>query len=148
MKQLRALQNTPYCTGTKSYARLSHEEVCAPIYPRTYKCKYFIYINMCYNVLFFWQAVKDGTPPTRAQSYIKTHTRNDGNYPNDIVKERCVCYSPFIYCFTYMCDYLFTMHISLTHQHLIQHAGEDGDANANQLCRIVKHNTRNSALET
>ncbi|XP_062173515.1 uncharacterized protein LOC133878974 [Alnus glutinosa] len=60
MKQLRALQNTPHCTGTKSYARLSHEET-----------------------------VKDGTPPTRAQAYIKTHKKKDGSYPNDIVKERC-----------------------------------------------------------
>jgi hypothetical protein len=32
MRQLRALQNTPHCMGTKSYARLSHEEVCTPIY--------------------------------------------------------------------------------------------------------------------
>jgi hypothetical protein len=103
---------------------------------------------MCYNVLFFWQTVKDGTPPTRAQAYIKTHTKKDGSYPNDIVKERCVCYSSFIYCFTYMCNYLFTMHISLTHQHLILHAGKDGDANANRLCRFVKRNTRNGTLET
>jgi hypothetical protein len=100
MKQLRALQNTPHCTGTKSYARLSYEEVCAPIY----HVLNIVYINMCYNVLFFWQTVKDVIPPTRVQSYIKSHTRKDGSYPNDIVKERCVCYSPFIYCFTYMCD--------------------------------------------
>jgi len=40
------------------------------------------------------------------------------------------------------------MHISLTHQHLIQYEGEDGDANANRLFRIVKHNTRNGTLET
>jgi hypothetical protein len=115
---------------------------------RTYRCKHYIYINMCYNVLFFCQAVKDGIPPTQAQSYIKTHKRKDGSYPNDIVKERSVCYSSFTYCFTYMCDNLFTMHICLTHQHLIQHAGEDGDANTNRLCRIVKHDTRNDSLET
>jgi hypothetical protein len=42
MKQLRALQNTPHCTETKSYARLSHEEVCAPIYP--------VHINV--NILY------------------------------------------------------------------------------------------------
>jgi len=89
---------------------------------------------MCYNVLFFCQAIKDGTLPTQAQSYLKTHTRKDGSYPNDIVKERCVCYSLFINCFAYMCDNLFMMHICLTHQYLIQYAGEDGDANANRLC--------------
>jgi len=33
--------------------------------------------------------------------------------------------------FTYVCDNLFTIHICLTHQYLIQHAGEDGKANAN-----------------
>ena len=52
---------------------------------------------MCYNVLFFWQTVKDGTPPTRVQAYIKTHKKKDGSYPNDIVKERCVCYSYFYF---------------------------------------------------
>jgi hypothetical protein len=81
---------------------------------------------MCYNVLFFRQVVKDVTPPTRAKSYITTHVRKYESYPNDIANERCVCYSPFIYCFTYECDNLFMMHISSTHQHLIQHAGEDG----------------------
>jgi len=80
---------------------------------RTYRYKHYIYIYnpVCYTVLFFRQTVKDGTPPTGAKSYIKTHTRKDGSYPNNIVKERCVCYSPFIYCFTYMCDNLFMMHI-------------------------------------
>jgi len=108
----------------------------------------YIYNPVCYNVLFFRQAVKGGTPPTRVKSYIKTHMRKDGSYPNDIVKERCVYYSPFIYCFTYMCDNLFTMRIYLTHQHLIQHAGKDGRANSNRPCRIVKCNTRNNTLET
>ncbi|XP_062171178.1 uncharacterized protein LOC133876972 [Alnus glutinosa] len=60
MKQLRALQNTPHCMGTKSYARLSYEEV-----------------------------VKDVTPPTRAKSYITTHVRKYESYPNDIANERC-----------------------------------------------------------
>jgi hypothetical protein len=107
----------------------------------------YIYNLVCYNVLFLRQAVKDDTPPTRAKSYIKTHTRKDGSYPNDIVNERCVCYSPFIYCFIYMCDNLFMMHICLTHQHLIQHAGEDGRVNTNKPCRIVKRNTRNNTLK-
>ncbi|XP_059455116.1 TMV resistance protein N-like [Corylus avellana] len=30
-----------------------------------------------------------GTPPTRAESYIKTHTYKEGGYPNDVVRERC-----------------------------------------------------------
>lgn len=47
MKQLRALQNTPHCTGTKSYARLSHKEVCAPIYS--------IHINV--NILYMQTCV-------------------------------------------------------------------------------------------
>jgi hypothetical protein len=42
MKQLQALQNTPHCTGTKSYARLSHEEVCA--------LSYLVHINI--NILY------------------------------------------------------------------------------------------------
>jgi hypothetical protein len=33
-----------------------------------------------------------GTPLTRAQSYVKTHRKLDGHYPNDVVKERYVCY--------------------------------------------------------
>ncbi|XP_059441984.1 uncharacterized protein LOC132174328 [Corylus avellana] len=60
MKSLRAKNNTPHCTGSKSYARATHEE-----------------------------AICLGTYPTRAQSYITTHTKTDGTYPNDIVKERC-----------------------------------------------------------
>jgi len=91
-------------------------------------------VCVCYNVLFFRQAIKDDTPPTRAKSCITTHTKKNESYPNDIVKERCVCYSPFIYCFTYVCDNLFTMNICLTHQHLIRHTGENGKANANRPC--------------
>jgi hypothetical protein len=55
--------------------------------------------------------MRDGTPPTRAQSYIRTYKKNDGSYPNDIIRERCVCYSPSIYCFTYVCDNFFTINI-------------------------------------
>ena len=40
------------------------------------------------------QTLSMSTPPTRAQSYINTHKKLDGHYPNDVVKERCVCYEP------------------------------------------------------
>ncbi|XP_062177030.1 uncharacterized protein LOC133881968 [Alnus glutinosa] len=32
MWRLRSLNNTPHCTGTKSYARITHEDLCEPIY--------------------------------------------------------------------------------------------------------------------
>ncbi|XP_062173324.1 uncharacterized protein LOC133878802 isoform X2 [Alnus glutinosa] len=60
MKALRALNNTPHCAGSKSFARLTHEET-----------------------------ITNGTPPTRAQTYIKSHKKKDGSYPNDVIKERC-----------------------------------------------------------
>jgi hypothetical protein len=67
-----------------------------------------------------------------AQTYIKSHKKKDGSYPIDIIKEICVCYSPFISCFTYVCDNFFTINTCQTHQHLIQHIGEDGRANTNR----------------
>jgi len=118
MKDLRALQNTLHCMKTKSFARLSHEEVYASMYPVHIAVNIiyiYIYINMCFDVLFFRQAVKGDTLPTRAKSYITTHTKKNESYPNDIVNERCVCYSHFLYCFTYVCDNLFTINICLTH---------------------------------
>lgn len=45
-----------------------------------------------YVFLFFMQTITTGTPPTRVQSYIETHKKKDGEYPNDVVKERCVWY--------------------------------------------------------
>ncbi|XP_059448234.1 uncharacterized protein LOC132179516 [Corylus avellana] len=60
MKRLRSMNNTPHCTGSKSFARVTHEET-----------------------------IDTGTPPTRAQSYIKTHKNKDDQYPNDVVKKRC-----------------------------------------------------------
>ncbi|XP_059429119.1 uncharacterized protein LOC132162898 [Corylus avellana] len=60
MKSLRALNDSPHCTGSMSYARLTHEE-----------------------------AERLGHQPTRAQNYVKSHTKKGGGYPNDIVKERC-----------------------------------------------------------
>ncbi|XP_059442057.1 uncharacterized protein LOC132174413 [Corylus avellana] len=60
MKTLRALNDSPHCTGSKSYARLTHEE-----------------------------AERLGHQPTRAQNYVRSHTKKNGSYPNDIVKERC-----------------------------------------------------------
>ncbi|XP_059442239.1 uncharacterized protein LOC132174623 [Corylus avellana] len=60
MKSLRALNDSPHCTGSMSYARLTHEE-----------------------------AERLGHQPTRAHNYVKSHTKKGGGYPNDIVKERC-----------------------------------------------------------
>ncbi|XP_059450785.1 uncharacterized protein LOC132181549 [Corylus avellana] len=60
MKRLRALNDSPHCTGSKSYARLTHEE-----------------------------AERLGHQPTRAQNYVRSHTKKNGSYSNDIVKERC-----------------------------------------------------------
>ncbi|XP_059453484.1 uncharacterized protein LOC132184020 [Corylus avellana] len=60
MKSLRALNDSPHCTGSMSYARLTHEE-----------------------------AERLGHQPTRAHNYVKSHTKKGGRYPNDIVKERC-----------------------------------------------------------
>jgi len=51
---------------------------------------------------FFWQSIKDGTP-TRAKAYIKTQKKKDGSYPNDIIRERCVCYSHALYIVLLMC---------------------------------------------
>jgi hypothetical protein len=86
---------------------------------------------MCYCFIFFGQTITNGTPPTRAQTYLKSHKKKDGSYPNDIIKERCVCYSSFISCFTYMCDNFFTINTCLMHQHLIQYTGENDRANTN-----------------
>jgi hypothetical protein len=38
------------------------------------------------------QAINIGIPHTRAQSNITTHVKKDDHYPNDVVRERCVCY--------------------------------------------------------
>ena len=45
-------------------------------------------------LIFLLQAVTADIPPTRAQNYVKTHKKLDETYPNDVVRERCVCYSP------------------------------------------------------
>ncbi|XP_059430152.1 uncharacterized protein LOC132163797 [Corylus avellana] len=60
MKTLRALNDSPHCTGSKSYARLTQEE-----------------------------AERLGHQPTRAENYVRSHKKKNGSYPNDIVKERC-----------------------------------------------------------
>ncbi|XP_059436912.1 uncharacterized protein LOC132170001 [Corylus avellana] len=60
MKALRAKNNTPHCTGSMSFARATHEETLSL-----------------------------GTTPTRAQAYITTHTKKDGDYANEVVRERC-----------------------------------------------------------
>jgi hypothetical protein len=61
-------------------------------------------VCVCVNVFFFSpQTIRDGTPPTKAQSYIKTHTKKDESYPKDVIKDRCVCNSPSIFCEIYVC---------------------------------------------
>ncbi|XP_059448932.1 uncharacterized protein LOC132180095 [Corylus avellana] len=60
MKGIRSKNKEPHCTGSKSYARATHEE-----------------------------KINTGVTPTRAQSYIKTHEKKTGGYPNDLVAEKC-----------------------------------------------------------
>ncbi|XP_059458286.1 uncharacterized protein LOC132187871 [Corylus avellana] len=58
MREIQALNNTPHCTGSKSLARLSNEEL-----------------------------ITVGRAPIRAQAYIKTHRKKDGSYPNREVED-------------------------------------------------------------
>ncbi|XP_062171470.1 uncharacterized protein LOC133877245 isoform X2 [Alnus glutinosa] len=60
MKRLREQNDLPHCTGSKSYARFNHEETCT-----------------------------SGTPPTRAASFVKTHTRKDGTHVNERTRVLC-----------------------------------------------------------
>jgi hypothetical protein len=84
----------------------------------TYRCKHlyiYIYIKTCVNVLFFsQQASTSSIAPTREQAYIKTHTRKDESYPNELTRKRCVCYSTFIF-ISYVFDNLLTRNICLMH---------------------------------
>ncbi|XP_062160556.1 uncharacterized protein LOC133867813 [Alnus glutinosa] len=59
MKRMREQNNLTHCMGSKSYARFNHDE-----------------------------ATTSGTPPTQAESFVKTHTRRDGNHPNECTRER------------------------------------------------------------
>ncbi|XP_059456598.1 uncharacterized protein LOC132186629 [Corylus avellana] len=61
MREIRARNKTPHCTGSKSLARLCNEEL-----------------------------ITTGKGLTRAQAYIKTHRKKDGTYLNREVEERVV----------------------------------------------------------
>jgi hypothetical protein len=44
-------------------------------------------------------------PPTRAESFVKTHTRKDGTYLNERTRVLCVCYWSILLIFiSYVCD--------------------------------------------
>ena len=103
MKRMRSLNQTPHCTGSKSYAKVTHEDICV-IYIYIYIGLHLIYVNLINYVHFntysktmflsylFMQIRKTGILLTRAKSYIDTHRKKNGKYPNDLVKEKCVCY--------------------------------------------------------
>jgi hypothetical protein len=56
----------------------------------------YVHFNGYSKIMFlfylFMQIMDTGIPPTRAESYIDTYTKKDYSYPNEVVKERCVCY--------------------------------------------------------
>jgi hypothetical protein len=98
MKRLKSLNQEPHCTGSKSYARATHEHICVYIYLHLIYVDLinYVHFNTYSKIMFlfylFMQIMDTGIPPTRAKSYIDTHTNKDHSYPNDVVKERCVCY--------------------------------------------------------
>jgi hypothetical protein len=51
MKGLRRRNETPHCCGTKSFARVSHEEVCIPNL-------IYIYIYIINDICFFLAGIK------------------------------------------------------------------------------------------
>jgi hypothetical protein len=56
MKELRALNKTPYCTGSKSFARVTHEDVCVSLAIYIYICRYknFYYISNRMFMFYFF----------------------------------------------------------------------------------------------
>ncbi|XP_059436146.1 uncharacterized protein LOC132169072 [Corylus avellana] len=59
MKDIRKQNEIPHYTGSKSLARVAHEEF-----------------------------ISSGKTPTRAVTYIKSHTKSDGSRPNPVAAER------------------------------------------------------------
>jgi hypothetical protein len=51
------------------------------------------------------KATTSGTAPTRAELFVKTHTRKDGTHPNEHTRVLCVCYWSILLIFlSYACD--------------------------------------------
>jgi hypothetical protein len=69
---------------------------------KKYMFMFLIFVANCFSfslhyflalcLLYISQTCTSGTPPTRAASFVKTHTRKDGTYLNERTRVLCVCY--------------------------------------------------------
>jgi hypothetical protein len=66
------------------------------------------YQFLLYIYIVWRQASTSGTLPTRAESFVKTHTRTDDTYLNEQTRDLCVCYCSMLLIFiSYAFDKVF-----------------------------------------
>jgi hypothetical protein len=92
------------------------------------------------------QEITSGTPPTRAESFVKMHMRKDGSHPNDHMRVLCVCYWSYGLIFlSYVSDNLYIDYIYIIYW---QHKGEDDTEYAEWPYCYAQHDGRHGALNT